>query len=59
VSTAYLIGAFWVMVLISDVRAEPETLRSMTCVAPRDLRVSACWRDAVTMMGEKPESLAS
>ena len=58
-STAYLMGAFWVMFPISDARAEAEALRSMTWVAPRDLRSSACLRDAVVMIGEKPESFAS
>ena len=58
-STAYLIGAFLVMLLTSDARAEAEILRSMTCVAPIDLRDSACLREAVAMMGENPESFAS
>lgn len=58
-STAYLIGAFLVMLLISDARAEAEILRSMTCVAPIDLRESACLGEAVVMMGENPESFAS
>ena len=58
-STAYLMGAFWVTLPISDARAEAEALRSMTWVAPRDLRYSACLRDAVVMIGEKPESFAS
>lgn len=40
-------------------RVEAETLRSMTCVGPIDLRYSACLREAVVMMGEKPESYAS
>ena len=47
------------MPLISDTRAEAEILRSMTCVAPIDLRNSACLREAVVMMGENPESFAS
>jgi hypothetical protein len=29
------------------------------CVAPIDLRKSVCFRDAVVMMGENPESFAS
>ena len=58
-STAYLIGAFSVMALTLDARSALETLRSITCVAPRALRSSACWRDAVVIMGENPESLAS
>lgn len=47
------------MLLISDTRVEAGMLRSMTCVAPIDLRYSACLRDAVVMMGENPESLAN
>ena len=47
------------MPLISDTRAEAEILRSMTCVAPIDLRNSACLREAVVMIGENPESFAS
>ena len=47
------------MPLISDARVEAEILRSMTCVAPIDLRYSACLREAVVMMGENPESFAS
>jgi len=54
-STAYLMGAFWVILQTS----EAETLRSMMWVAPRYLRYSACLRDAVVMIGEKPESFAS
>ena len=44
---------------ISAARAEAEILRSMTCVAPRNLRDSVCLREAVVMMGEKPDSFAS
>ena len=58
-SIAYLIGAFSVMTLISETRAEARILRSMTCVAPIDLRNSACLREAVVMMGENPDSFAS
>ena len=47
------------MLETSDARAVEEILRSMTCVAPRDLSDSACLRDAVVMMGEKPDSFAS
>lgn len=47
------------MALISETKAEPVILRSMTWVAPRALRLSACLGEAVVMMGEKPESLAS
>ena len=57
-SYTYWIGDF-VMPPISDARAEAEALRSITCVAPRDLRISVCLRDAVVMIGENPESLAS
>lgn len=58
-SAAYLRGTFWVILAISDARVEAEILRSMTCVAPIDLRNSACLRDAVVIMGEKPDSFAS
>ena len=58
-SSAYLTGTFWVMPLISFARLEAEILRSMTCVAPIDLRYSVCLREAVVMMGENPESFAS
>ena len=47
------------MALISDTRLDAEILRSMTCVAPIDLRNSVCLREAVVMMGENPESFAS
>ena len=47
------------MPLIADTRVEADILRSMTCVAPIDLRNSACLREAVVMMGENPESFAS
>lgn len=57
--TAYLIGALGVTLLITDSRSESETLQLMTCVAPIDLRYSACLSEAVVMMGEKPESFVS
>jgi len=47
------------MPLITDARVEAGTLRSMTCVAPKDLRYSSFLSEAVVMMGEKPESFAS
>ncbi len=34
-------------------------LRSTTCVAPRDLRRSVLLREAVVMIGLKPDNLAS
>ena len=45
--------------MTSDARLDAEMLRSITCVAPIDLRFSACLREAVVMMGENPESFAS
>lgn len=39
--------------------AATSALRSMTCVAPSDLTRSELDNDAVTMMGEKPESFAN
>lgn len=39
--------------------AATSALRSMTCVAPSDLTRSVLCNDAVTMMGEKPDSFAN
>ena len=36
-----------------------ESLRSRTCVAPREKSQSWLWSEAVVMMGEKPDNLAS
>ena len=47
------------MLATSDAKEDGEILRSMTCVAPSDLRDSVCLRDAVVMMGEKPDNFAS
>ena len=55
-STAYLRDAFWVIPATSDARAEEEILQFF---APRDLSASACLRDTVVKMGEKPDSFAS
>ena len=47
------------MLLILDAKADTEILQSIMCVAPTDLMYSVCLREAVEMMGEKPESFAS
>lgn len=45
-----------VMALTEEGRS---ALRSITCVAPRDLRRSVLLREAVVMIGLKPDSFAS
>ncbi len=39
--------------------AAAESVRSMTCVAPSDLRKASWRREAVAMMGKKPESFVT
>ena len=36
-----------------------DSLRSRMCVAPRERSKSWLWSEAVVMMGEKPDNLAS
>lgn len=48
-----------VMLAISEAKEDAGVLRSMTWVAPRDLRKSVFRNDAVVIIGEKPESLAN
>jgi len=52
-------SGLWVTLLISAESSADPRLRSKTWVAPRYLRKSVCLSDAVVMMGENLESLAS
>lgn len=58
VSKTALIGAV-VIFAISFASSVVERLRSRTAVAPIDFRYSVFLRDAVVIIGEKPEILAS
>ena len=47
------------LLVIFVTSAATSALRSMTCVAPRGLRKSAFFREAVVMIGLNPENLAN
>lgn len=57
-SNTYVMGTS-VMRATCSLRAAAESVRSRTCVAPREMRSSLLCGDAVVMMGEKPDSFAS
>lgn len=57
-SKTYRIGLLVTLLISAESSADPR-LRSNTWVAPRDLRKSVCLSDAVVIMGENLESLAS
>ena len=48
-----------VISLITAMRDGVSEFLSRTCVAPRDFRYSAFLREAVVMIGEKPDNLAN